>query len=172
VLRRCSGGGTVLQGPGCLNYALFLRVNDSPALESITGTNSFVMQRHRTALSDLLGREVQQQGHTDLALDGRKFCGNAQRRRKNYVLFHGCFLLGLDIGAIEQALPLPSKRPEYRRDRTHRDFLVNLNLPPAALKEALRRAWGATEPLEEFPLVQTEALVRERYSLREWNRKF
>ena len=22
ILRRCSGGGTVLQGPGCLNYAL------------------------------------------------------------------------------------------------------------------------------------------------------
>src|SRR5215510_4968605 len=25
VLRRCSGGGTVVQGPGCLNYGLALR---------------------------------------------------------------------------------------------------------------------------------------------------
>ena len=25
VLRRCSGGGTVLQGPGCLNYSLILK---------------------------------------------------------------------------------------------------------------------------------------------------
>jgi lipoate-protein ligase A len=25
VLRRCSGGGTVIQGPGCLNYALVSR---------------------------------------------------------------------------------------------------------------------------------------------------
>jgi lipoate-protein ligase A len=24
ILRRCSGGGTVLQGPGCLNYALIV----------------------------------------------------------------------------------------------------------------------------------------------------
>src|SRR5262245_29464931 len=26
ILRRCSGGGTVLQGPGCVNYALVLRI--------------------------------------------------------------------------------------------------------------------------------------------------
>ena len=26
ILRRCSGGGTVLQGPGSLNYALILRI--------------------------------------------------------------------------------------------------------------------------------------------------
>src|SRR5688572_6131078 len=26
ILRRCTGGGTVLQGPGCLNYSLVLRI--------------------------------------------------------------------------------------------------------------------------------------------------
>ena len=33
VLRRCSGGGTVLQGPGSLNYSLILRQN------TFTGAN-------------------------------------------------------------------------------------------------------------------------------------
>ena len=28
VLRRCSGGGTVLQGPGCLNYSLILKIEE------------------------------------------------------------------------------------------------------------------------------------------------
>ena len=32
VFRRCSGGGTVLQGPGCLNYALILRITDDGPL--------------------------------------------------------------------------------------------------------------------------------------------
>src|SRR5690349_6350846 len=45
VLRRCSGGGTVLQGPGCLNYSLVLRIQENPAMESITGTNNFIMER-------------------------------------------------------------------------------------------------------------------------------
>src|SRR5262245_20231533 len=35
ILRRTSGGGTVLQGPGCLNYSLILPLNRWPELESI-----------------------------------------------------------------------------------------------------------------------------------------
>src|SRR4029077_18373734 len=29
IFRRCSGGGTVLQGPGCLNYALILKIESN-----------------------------------------------------------------------------------------------------------------------------------------------
>src|SRR3954454_25007928 len=32
VLRRCTGGGTVLQGPGSLNYTLVLRIGERPEL--------------------------------------------------------------------------------------------------------------------------------------------
>ena len=46
VLRRCSGGGTVLQGPGCLNYSLVLRINRSPPLHSISKANRFIMERN------------------------------------------------------------------------------------------------------------------------------
>src|SRR5437667_3217919 len=56
VLRRCTGGGTVLQGPGCLNYSLILRIDSDPALQTVTGTNRFVMERNRAALETLLAR--------------------------------------------------------------------------------------------------------------------
>src|SRR5689334_16956944 len=39
ILRRCSGGGTVLQGPGCLNYALVLRIADDQPTHSIHSAN-------------------------------------------------------------------------------------------------------------------------------------
>src|ERR1044071_8582092 len=45
ILRRCSGGGTVLQGPGCLNYTLILNIGKSSALQTIPETNCFVMNR-------------------------------------------------------------------------------------------------------------------------------
>src|ERR1035441_2815400 len=45
VLRRCTGGGTVLQGPGVLNYSLILRIDESAqfryprsSLDSARGT--------------------------------------------------------------------------------------------------------------------------------------
>src|SRR6266487_4967712 len=52
VFRRCTGGGAVVQGPGCLNYSLLLRITG--ALQSISETNCFVMQRNRDALQPLL----------------------------------------------------------------------------------------------------------------------
>ncbi|HEV2394912.1 MAG TPA: biotin/lipoate A/B protein ligase family protein [Verrucomicrobiae bacterium] len=172
ILRRCSGGGTVLQGPGCLNYALLLQVEDHPALQGIGGTNEFVLQRHREALAALLKTPVEKKGHTDLAIGGLKFSGNAQRRRKRFLLFHGCFLLNLDIDLLQQVLPLPSRQPDYRSNRSHADFLLNLKVPAQMLKAALLKAWEATEPLARAPVEQITALAREKYARDEWNWKF
>src|ERR1700745_4323890 len=43
VFRRCTGGGTVLQGAGCLNYTLILRIANSESLQTITATNRFIL---------------------------------------------------------------------------------------------------------------------------------
>jgi len=50
IFRRCSGGGTVLQGPGCLNYSLVLKIEEDGPLRSITSANRFVMETNRAAL--------------------------------------------------------------------------------------------------------------------------
>jgi lipoate---protein ligase len=169
VLRRCSGGGTVLQGPGCLNYSLVLRI-DHGLNRSITGTNQFVMERHRTALTQLLRRRVEIQGHTDLAIGGLKFSGNAQRRRQRFLIFHGTFLVDFNLRMVEEFLSMPSREPEYRNSRPHGDFLMNLPLSREQIKTALRQAWNVSEPLQAIPACHS--LVREKYDSDEWNLKF
>jgi lipoate---protein ligase len=171
VLRRCSGGGAVLQGPGCLNYAVILRIDREPGLQSVTRTNAFVMGCQRAALASILPGRVQVQGFTDLTLDGRKFSGNAQRRKRGCVLFHGTLLLRLDISLLERLLPRPTRQPDYRADRPHREFLQALGLPADSVKAALREAWGAHESLEPPPTRLTERLARDRYSTPAWNFK-
>jgi lipoate-protein ligase A len=171
VLRRCSGGGTVLQGPGCLNYALILRIRERSATANITDANAFIMNRNRDALNSLLGGRVLIQGHTDLTLQGLKFSGNSQRRRRRFLLFHGSFLLRLDLALVEQTLRQPSKQPSYRRNRAHKDFLTNLSLQVDAVKEAMKQVWGANDMLEETPEKRVEQLVREKYSTDDWNLK-
>ncbi len=172
VLRRCSGGGTVLQGPGCLNYALILRIPDREALKGITETNAFIMQRLKNALEPILGPGIEIQGFSDLALGRLKFSGNAQYRKRRFLLFHGTFLLRFDISLMDKLLPVPSKQPPYRQNRSHGDFLTNLNLPPDTIKQTLKRAWHATEELKDFPLDRIERLVRERYGKEEWTFHF
>ncbi len=172
VLRRCSGGGTVLQGPGCMNYSLILRITEGSPLQGISSTNDFVLGRNAQALGTLLNAPVEKQGHTDLALRGLKFSGNAQRRRQHSLLFHGCFLLNLDLDLVQKTLPLPSKQPEYRASRSHQDFLLNLELPAAKLKEMLAAAWNATVPASDLPREELKRLAREKYARQEWNFKF
>ena len=172
ILRRCSGGGTVLQGPGCLNYSLVLRIEDSAELQSIHLTNRYILDRNRAAIENLVHAPVEMKGHTDLAMGGLKFSGNAQRRKRHCLLFHGVFLLEFDLSLIERALPMPSQQPDYRANRAHGDFLVNLRTPTFQVKAALCAAWNATEELSRVPKARIGSLVQDKYSLESWNRKF
>jgi lipoate---protein ligase len=171
ILRRCSGGGTVLQGPGCLNYALILSMEARPELQSVTGTNRFVMTRNAAILQPLLEGQVTVNGFTDLALEGRKFSGNAQRRRRRFVLFHGTFLLEMNPNLMDRLLPIPSRQPAYRQQRSHGEFLSSLPLPRQTLREAFRRGWHATEPSASIPHQQVQQLVNTKYALASWNFK-
>lgn len=170
ILRRCTGGGAVLQGPGILNYTLILRADGE--LHSIPATNNFILKRHQGALATMLKAPVEIQGHTDLAIGGLKFSGNSQRRKKNFLLFHGSILLHFDIEQVEKTLPFPSKQPDYRLGRSHSDFLMNLKVPSELIKNTLRKSWNATQPMPQFPTDQIAALARGKYSQPGWNLKF
>jgi lipoate-protein ligase A len=172
VLRRCTGGGTVLQGPGCLNYALILPHEEGQGFADLARVYSFVLERHRRVFNELTGATITMQGTSDLTVGGRKFSGNSQYRRRSWTLIHGTILLDLDFTRIERYLPMPSKEPGYRQHRPHSDFLRNLYLASEPVKHALRDAWGAIHELETLPLAAIEALARDRYSRPEWNLKF
>jgi lipoate---protein ligase len=187
VLRRCSGGGTVVQGPGCLNYTLVLRITADGPLHDIGVANQFIMRQNRAAIESVgrvtpcaphNGRQrtarptIAIRGHTDLAISERKFSGNSQRRRKHFLLFHGTFLLNFNLALVSELLPLPSKQPDYRESRAHSEFLTNLNVPANDVKAALRQVWQAEEPLENPPLEKIASLARDKYITREWNLKF
>ncbi|HTV43581.1 MAG TPA: lipoate--protein ligase family protein [Candidatus Sulfotelmatobacter sp.] len=181
IFRRCSGGGTVLQGAGCLNYALILQITPNSALSEISSANKYIMDRNREAIQSIAGGSlsIMVQGHTDLAVRGssavfRKFSGNSQRRHKAFLLFHGTYLLNFDLELVERYLKFPSRQPDYRADRGHGQFLMNLNLPATAVKEAMKTIWEAEYPLPapKMATAGVAALARDKYSTPEWNLKF
>jgi lipoate-protein ligase A len=172
ILRRCSGGGTVVQGPGCLNYALILRIADNTPTHSIHSANQFIMERNRETIATALQTTIQIEGHTDLAIVGFKFSGNAQRRQRSFLLFHGTFLFNFDLSLVSKLLRPPSLQPAYRQSRPHDEFVANLNLDAAAIKHALAKAWQVCDPLADVPLARIKSLVESKYERRDWNFKF
>ena len=171
IFRRASGGGTVLQGPGCLNYSLILKIKESGASRDIRATNEYVMQRHRRAIETLTGKEIAVQGHTDLTINELKFSGNSQRRKRKWLLFHGTFLLDFDLSRIDRSLSIPAKQPAYRQNRSHSSFVANLEIPGSRVKKALNEIWDAKDSLQNVPRDRIKRLSEERYSKDEWNFK-
>lgn len=180
IYRRCSGGGTVVQMPGGLNYSVILRITETGPTRNISSANQFIMERNRDAIKTLFPGhqtpdatpEISVRGHTDLCLGNLKFAGNSQRRRKHFLLFHGTLLLNCDLALITDFLHMPSLQPDYRAGRPHQEFLTNLDLPAELVKAAMAKAWNAYGELAELPLNGISRLAREKYSTREWNFKF
>jgi lipoate-protein ligase A len=170
IFRRCSGGGTVLQASGCLNYALVLKIEEH--LLGITEANRWIMSQNALGLQQLLHTPVTVCGHTDLTLGGLKFSGNAQRRKRHWLLFHGTFLLRTDLELIERVLKEPARRPAYREARSHRQFLTSVRVPVPAVRDAMCAVWKAREPLLSPPGERIGKLVIEKYSSDLWNLKW
>jgi lipoate-protein ligase A len=172
ILRRFSGGGTVLQGPGCLNYTLIVPNDLLGASIDLVSSYKFVLERHRAMCQRLIGKSVEVAGISDLATAGKKFSGNAQHRKRRCTLFHGTFLRNFDLPLISKLLPLPSKQPEYRNGRDHGEFLCNLDVNAKAICDALQNEWQAQRPLSGLTEREIVGLARRRYSRDDWNEKF
>lgn len=171
ILRRVSGGGTVLQGLGCLNYSLILDCGKF-GLKNIGATFHYVLNRHRTSIAALAGLRIAVAGISDLTVGGRKFSGNAQYRKARYALVHGTFLLDFDLPRIERYLRMPIKQPDYRHNRPHADFVTNLSVDADRLRESLLSEWRASADFGVDLLPEIDRLVDERYGRSEWSSKF
>lgn len=172
IHRRISGGGTVLQGPGCLNYALILNIKKRRSLASITRSYLYVLERHRRVIKHLTDKNIERAGLSDLALNGMKFSGNSERRGRNFVLIHGTFLLNADIALMERLLLIPEKQPIYRGNRSHEDFLTNLRISKEDIKKELVKTWNAAPDGFNLPIARLKHLAETKYSSRGWNFKY
>jgi lipoate-protein ligase A len=169
VLRRSSGGGTVLLGRGCLLFSLVLAFDRSPALAAVRPSYGYILERMSEAFADRVPG-IGQAGISDLATGGRKFSGNAQQRKRNFLLHHGTLLYDFDLALIGRYLRPPARQPEYRAGRDHLDFVMNLSCPVEELRNRLRVAWQAEDD-SSWPKEAVAELVRSKYSTADWVRR-
>lgn len=141
VLRRCSAGGCVLQGPGSLNFTLVLRLDDHPEVRGIGASYTWILGR---LIAGFVRRGVplRHEGVCDLTLAGRKVSGNAQRRRRRAILHHGTLLYRPDYSGMTRYLREPRDRPAYRGAQTHEAFVGHIPLDAVTIRAEVREAFG------------------------------
>ncbi len=143
VIRRSSGGGTVIQGRGCFNYAFVLSKVINPALDDLKASYAWISERVIEALAKQ-GVQAVFRPISDLALadNDKKFSGNAQRRGRTHILHHGTILYDFDLALIPHYLKQPKDMPAYRQNRSHLDFVTNIKIQPDRFKADLAAAFG------------------------------
>ncbi|MBW7857330.1 MAG: lipoate--protein ligase family protein [Leptonema sp. (in: Bacteria)] len=130
IARRISGGGTVLHGPGNINFSFFLPIDEFQDLYPVRHSYEVFLGMVIQSL-ELQGIETAMKGMSDLVLDPtggqKKISGNAQFRKYGMIVHHGTLLVQKDIiSLISKFLNHPPTEPEYRKNRSHDKFLVSL----------------------------------------------
>jgi len=168
IVRRPSGGATIVLGPGCVVYSVVERLSaDMPSIDRLH-------ERFLAPLCEAFGRRglsAVRRGTSDLVVGDRKFSGNSLRVKKRAVLYHGTFLDAFDLSLIDSLLPHPPREPDYRGSRPHRDFLTNVGLGLGNISEAVREAFGPCRVSHWFPADRVESLLASRYRLTDWTER-
>ena len=156
VLKRSTGGGSVLQTRSVLNYSLITPAPASLDLQAGFRPGIDLICAILTAFG-VVGRP---EGTSDVAVGARKISGNAQARRWRALLVHGTLLVDFDYELADVVLKHPPREPAYRNNRVHRDFLVTLrslgvhadrdSIEQAALAAA-QQVFGEVKSTHPFP---------------------
>lgn len=192
VLRRVSGGATIVTGPGCLMYAVVLNTDTEGKKLTVDSAHRYVLGRMTEALSQFCPT-VKIAGTSDLvyeadqsADDGSaeliKFSGNSVRLVRNRLLYHGTLLYDFDLTLIEELLLIPPRQPDYRNQRSHKSFVGNLKATRQELVHTISNVWKATSAgvlsgtnsqgsiqLPEGIRQQVQNLVTDKYQCDHWN---
>lgn len=172
VLRRPSGGLSVVLGPGCLMWSV---VTHHPAGPPPIDALHAAMLDPLAAALRAAGRDVVRRGSSDLAIGhaagGLKISGNALRVRRHGVLYHGTLLDAFDLGLIGRVLRHPPREPDYRAGRPHGAFVANLGLGAAPLAAVVRAAFNAERAATDWPRDRVTRLVRDRYADVGWTHR-
>ncbi|MFH0911432.1 MAG: lipoate--protein ligase family protein [Planctomycetota bacterium] len=151
VLKRRTGGGAVLVGPGALCWGMILPPRRGPCNPRALARE--VLPELADGLQKKLGAAARLAGLGDLAVGGKKIGGTAQRWTRGGILLHGTVLVRIDLALFTRYLRRPSREPDYRSGRSHEAFCTDLS---AVLKRtvsceeaagALAAAWAHFAPL-------------------------
>lgn len=118
IVRRLSGGGTVYQDSGSIQYAFIgegeREINFKRYLEPIV-----------KALQNL-GIDAEADGRNDICVGGRKVSGNAQYRVGDVIIHHGTLLFSANLDEMERSCRPPEYKISSKSIKSVRERVVNM----------------------------------------------
>ena len=188
IVRRITGGGAVYHDyEGEITYSVVVSEKDIGSKDVVSAYN--MICRGLTEAAKILGVNADfNPGNPEhcpnVMIDGRKFSGSAQFRRKGALLQHGTFLVQTDLEKMFTFLKVPWAKSLEDVLRVARKRLTSIEqelqstVSNEEVYEALARGFQRalkTELIEEnltdYEVSLAEELCREKYATDDWNFK-
>lgn len=143
LCKRRGGGGAVLLGPHSLCLAMRApRQNGLGPLDYFGRFNGRLIQ----IITNVTGITLAPMGISDLAYGDRKVVGSSLYLSREWALYLASVLIKAPADLFDDLLKHPTREPDYRQGRNHRDFITDLaalhqNLKPALTLPPDSQAW-------------------------------
>ena len=178
VVRRMSGGGAVYHDLGNINFSFIQEKKDLADFDFSFFTRPIV---------DLLGElgiKAEFNSRNDLAIDGKKFSGNAQYIFKKKILHHGTLLFNSEMEELVNSLKVSKDKIESKGLKSIKSRVTNIKDhigEDSKIKEVsdfkvalFEHMKNRMEEFEEYVLTENdkkeiEKLKKEKYDKWEWN---
>ena len=178
VVRRMSGGGAVYHDLGNINFSFIQDKKDLSDFDFSFFTRPIV---------DLLGElgiKAEFNSRNDLAIDGKKFSGNAQYIYKKKILHHGTLLFNSEMEELVNSLKVSKDKIESKGLKSIKSRVANIKDyigEDSKIKEVsdfkvalFEHMKNRMEEFEEYVLTENdkkeiEKLKKEKYDKWDWN---
>ena len=125
IIRRITGGGTVLIDEGCIIIDIGFRAkNRNKTIDLLLQANTFLVEKFQ---SIGIPAEIDPKW-PDIKVGNYKICGSCLGIRNTLFIYSASILYrSSTIEKIEYYLKLPQRSPDYRQLRGHKDFLTSID---------------------------------------------
>ena len=172
LARRISGGGTVFQDKGNLNFTFILNKEEGKQID---------FKKHIEPIYQYLKTlnvDVKYSNRNDLFINGKKISGNAEHVYKNRVLHHGTLLFNSDLYYLDEAIKAKNRYisksvKSVRKKVTNiKAYTNNLNLHEfkTGLYNYIKKYFNTSSDfsLNTVDLKSVNLLVEKKYSTYFW----
>jgi lipoate-protein ligase A len=123
ILQRGTGGCAVVLAPTMLvtSFALY-ETEQAKSADYFRDFNRMIIR----TLENLGISDLEHAGISDIARHGRKIVGSALYRNRLTVFYHAVINLAGGTDLMERYLKHPPRTPDYRKNRSHVEFVTSL----------------------------------------------